>query len=141
MPRKTKDNPLGLDPHHGSPVTKVGVTIANAGGGLHAPLDIDNDFAAEVAKTQIGDTRVFLVQADMNADGFKPVKGAESEMRYTLGFHATDTIMLLEDNDWAVDRLHAEREKILRAREVAEGVQRLGEPIEDGPGEAEPSDG
>lgn len=124
MPRKTRENPLGLEPYGGSAVAKVGVTIGNAGGGLHAPLAIDPEFAASVAKTTFGDTRYFLIRADCNSDGHKPIVGKEDQVQLTVGFHATDTVMLLDDNDWAVDRINAERDKIMEAEEAAAAGQR-----------------
>lgn len=122
-PRKSAENPLGLEPHHGCAVTAVGVTISNAGGGLHDPLEVDEDMISTVASVKIGDTVFFLIRADCNGDGFKPIKGAEDRLRYIPSFHATDTTII--DAVWAVEAINNQRDKIERLREEAEGKQRL----------------
>ena len=58
-------NPLGLEPDHGQAVTAVGVTIGNAGGGLHDPLEVDLDMIEKLANIEIGDTVFFLIRADL----------------------------------------------------------------------------
>jgi hypothetical protein len=122
-PRKTQENPLGLPPYQGCAVTDVGVTIGNAGGGLHDPLEIDEIMKEKIANIQIGDTVYFLIRADCNATGYKPVKGAEDRIRYLPGFHATDTTII--DSAWAVDAINEQRDRVTLLREQAEGTQRL----------------
>jgi hypothetical protein len=116
-------NPLGLEPHHGCAVTAVGVTISNAGGGLHDPLEVDSDMIGAVANVKIGDTVYFLIRADCNGDGYKPIKGAEDRLRYIPSFHATDTTIVEEA--WAVEKINDQRDKVARLQEEAEGKQRL----------------
>jgi len=141
-PEVTDENPLGLESYQGCPVTKVGVTIGNAGGGLHEPLKVDKAMVEAVAKTQIGDTRYFLIRADCNGTGYKPVKGDEDQVRYIPSFHATDTTII--DAAWAVDAINEQRDKIARMQEDAErdaGVGRLvdldGQPTSEALGETE----
>lgn len=136
MERDPDMNPLGLEPYHGQAVTAVGVTISNAGGGLHEPLEVDLEMIDKLANIEIGDTVYFLIRADCNGVGYKPVKGDEGTLRYIPGFHATDTTII--DDEWAVKAINEQREKIQRLKDEAEGKLRLfdemGNPVgEDNP--------
>lgn len=121
--QKSDMNPLGLEPFQGCAVTGVGVTVSNAGGGLHDPLEIDPEMIESVAKISIGDSVYLLVRADCNGVSYKPVKGNEDQVRYVPSFHATDTTFV--EDEWAVKVINEQRDRIERLREQAQGKQRL----------------
>jgi hypothetical protein len=121
--KKSDMNPLGLEPFQGCAVTAVGVTVSNAGGGLHDPLEVDPELIESIANIQIGDSVYLLIRADCNGVSYKPVKGDEDKIRYVPSFHATDTTII--DDEWAVEKINAQRDKIQRLRDEAEGKQPL----------------
>lgn len=123
MPRKSRENPLGLEPFQGEPVKAVGVEITNASGGLQDPLDIDPEMIEQVAKVQIGDTRFFLLRSDCVKVRYQPVKGDEGSLKYVPIFRCTDATMI--DAEWAIDAINNQRDTITRLREEAEGITRL----------------
>ena len=121
--KKTLENPLGLPPFQGCAVAAVGVTVSNAGGGLHEPLEIDKQMIESVANISIGDSVYFLIRADCNGVGYKPVKGDEDKVRYIPSFHATDTTII--DAEWAITAINSQRDRLARIRDEAEGRQPL----------------
>jgi hypothetical protein len=128
--KKSDMNPLGLEPYQGCAVTAVGIKISNAGGGLHDPLEVDEDMIEQVAHIMIGDSVYFLIRADCNGVAYVPVKGAEDRRRYIPSFHATDTTLV--DDEWAIQKINEQRDKIQRLRDEAEGKL----PMFDGAGNA-----
>lgn len=119
MPRKTNDNPLGLEAFDGSAVTKAGIEISNAGGGLHEALDVDTALAVNVAKTMIGDTRYVLLRCDCTKVRYQPVPKNEDQMKRVAIFRCTDATMV--EGEFAVDAINAQRDTIRAAQEKASG--------------------
>lgn len=121
-PRKTKDNPLGLEPFEGEAVTELGIEIPAAGGGFHKALDVDVSLLSVLAPVTKGDV-VFavlqLVKRDVkmkvatNHDGWKRVD------IFTVSGAA------IVDADMALTAIEEQRERVQLAIEAAEGIQRL----------------
>lgn len=101
----------------GCGVTRVGVEVRNAGGGLNDALDVDPVILS------IGDTAYVAMRVDVVAIDHKPVKGEEDKMMRVHVMRCTDaTIVEADVVRTAVD---AQRERIAMERERREGVQRM----------------
>ena len=119
-------NPLGLEPYQGCAVTEVGVVITNAGGGLHAPLEVDQMVSSDLGAVQIGDTKFFLLRCDCIKAEYETITGAEDERKYVPKFRCTDATIV--DGDWAIDAINAQWDRIRVAKlkqEEAAGITHL----------------
>lgn len=138
-PRKTRDNPLGLEPFGGCAVTKAGIEISNASGGLHSALEVDNALASNVARTDIGDMCYVLLRCDVTKVRFQPVKGDEDQLRRVSIMRCTDATLV--EGEFAVDAINSQRDRIREAEERLAGQMTLtGDGGADGPPEPDPGD-
>jgi len=108
---------LELGEFEGQEVTKVGVEIRNAGGGLNDALEVDP------LVLTIGDSCYVALRVDVVAIDHKPVKGEEDELMRVQVMRATDATIL--DDMVVIEAINAQRDRIIKAREEREGTQRL----------------
>lgn len=115
-PRKTRDNPLGLDPVEGEPVTELGIEIPGAAGGFRKPLDVDERLLSVLAPVTKGDVvfavlqlvkRDFKMKSATNHDGWKRVDI----------FNVTGAAIV--DADFALSAVEEQRERVQEAIDAA----------------------
>ena len=123
MPRKTRDNPFGLEPYQGQAIVGVGIEISNAAGGLNDPLDVDESMQAMVAKLTIGDTAYVLLRCDVVKDKHQPMTRREDSLKYVPVMRATDATLI--DAKWAVEAINDQRDRVTRAKEALDGVTQM----------------
>lgn len=107
----------GLTPFEGQEVITTSVAVTNAGDGLSKSLSVDPQ------EFQMGDTVFITLRCDVTKVSYQPVKGAEDKLDRVHTFRATDATIV--DADLVSDHINAQRDRILRSREEAAGIQRL----------------
>jgi hypothetical protein len=118
-----------LGEFEGSPVTKTGIEIRNAAGGLNDALEVD---PVTMLK---GDTCYVVLRCDVIDVHFPNVKGAEDQCRRVHIMRATDAVIM--DTAGVKNAIDAQRKRIIKAREEAKGVQRMFADDDENKGEGE----
>lgn len=121
-PRKTKDNPLGLEPFEGEAVTEIGIEIPGAGGGFRESLDVDETLIDMLKGAQKGDTVYAVFQLSKLKVHMDPAKKHDGWRRVDI--YGVDGVGVL-DAETALASIEAQRERVRLAIEKAEGIQRL----------------
>jgi hypothetical protein len=130
-PRKTKDNPLGLDPVDGQSVTEIGIEIPGAAGGFREPLDVDMTLIDGLKDVHQGDTIFCVLQLTKAKWRYQPAKNHDGLKRVDIFAVGGAAIVGAE---FAEEAIHEQRE---RTREAAENAAGQGSMV-DGKSAAKP---
>jgi hypothetical protein len=130
-PRKTKDNPLGLDPVDGQAVTELGIEIPGAAGGFREPLDVDMTLIEGLKNVHQGDTIFCVLQLTKAKWRYQPAKNHDGLKRVDI--FAVDGAAVV-GAEFAEEAIHEQRERTREAIEATGGIQSM----VDGDGNAKP---
>lgn len=132
MPRKTNENPLGLEPFEGEAVTELGIEIPGAGGGFRDSLDVDMTLIDMLKGCTKGDTIYAVFQLSKKKVHMDPAKNHDGWRRVDI--FDVDGVAIIEA-EMAADAIQEQRERVQLLKEQAQGIQRLGteeEPPQEG---------
>ena len=118
MARKTKDNPLGLDPFEGEAVTELGLEIPSAGGGFHRPLEVDQTLLDVLAPVTAGDTVYAVLQLVKRDVKMKRAKDHDGWKRVDI-FQVDGAAIV--DPDFALGAIVEQRQRVQEAIDAASG--------------------
>lgn len=126
-PRKTLENPLGLDPYEGEAVTELGIEIPGAGGGFRESLAVDMTLVDMLKGCTKGDTIYAVLQLVKKKVHMDPAKDHDGWRRVDI--FDVDGVAIIEAAA-AVDVISAQRERVQLLKEQAQGIQRFPEGTE-----------
>lgn len=123
MPRKTSENPLGLEPYEGMAVSEIGMEIPAAGGGLREPLECDMVTIDLLKKVTHGDHVFVLMELEKQKVRHQAAKTHDGWMRVDIYKPCFATVV---QKGVAIDMLEETRLRVVEAQEAAE-MRRLKE--------------
>lgn len=117
-PRKTKENPLGLEPYEGQAITELGIEIPGAAGGFREPLDMDETLLDMLKSVQHGDTVFAVLQLVKKKVRHQPAKTHDGWKRVDI--FEVDGVGLV-DADMALTAIEEQRDRVQVAKDKAAG--------------------
>lgn len=115
-PRKTKDNPLGLEAVDGEAVTELGIEIPGAAGGFRKPLDVDKTLLDMLAPVKRGDTIFAVLQLSKSKFRFEDAKNHDGARRVDI--FKVDGVAIVDD-DMALKAVEEQRQRVQTAIDEA----------------------
>jgi hypothetical protein len=115
-PRKTKDNPLGLEAVDGDAVTELGIEIPGAAGGFRKPLDVDTTLLDMLKDVKKGDTVFCVLQLAKSKFRYEDAKNHDGLRRVDI--FKVDGVALV-DADMALGSVQEQRERVQTAIDEA----------------------
>ena len=109
MPRKTKDNPLGLEPYEGQVITELGIEIPSAAGGFRKPLECDESLLDVLAVVKHGDTIYAVLELCKKKVRHEPAESHDGWKRVDI-FEVNGVAVI--DQDLAYDQIVEQRDRV-----------------------------
>lgn len=120
--KKTAENPLGVEPYEGEAVTELGLEIPAAGGGFQPSLDVDVTLLDMLAGCTKGDVVYAVLELTKKQVKHREAKNHDGWRRIDI-FKVNGVAII--DADMAVEAVQAQRERVVKALEAADGIQRV----------------